>query len=590
MRMTPGITARSRRRVHDSRGGESHPTRRGAPSARVMQLLGRVLDLQVEVWKLAARSEDCEAGDTDVETLQSAIQELASAACVAGLNTYCSISLRIAERTEPMCRAGCLPRRALALLQEWLVLSARHLTDLTDVRCAAALVAHLDDPRWERPLYPAEREILLCSLPGMDSLTGLPQRRLLEQCLDEALEEVVATEDQVAVLLLGLDRFNNINDSFGEHVGDGVLREVATLLVQAVGGLGTVGRREGDQFAIILRCADAASAARQAEALLSVVSTTLEVDGHELPIRASMGIALFPEHGQSAAALLANAVVALNHAKATERSGYRFFIKELREAALVRITMEAELGRAIDRHELQLHYQPKLCIATGRLCGAEALLRWRSPSRGVVSPAEFIPLAQECHLILPLSDWVINEACRQLEVWQSGAGPAIPIAINVPPTLLRANGLVTTITAALTRHSVSASLLEIEITESCAMQDIERSLDSVRALAQLGLKIAIDDFGTGYSNLSLLALLPLAQIKIDRSLVSNIAKSPRDAAIVHTIIELAHALGLRVVAEGVESNAQLTLLRMAKCDHVQGYLIAKPLAAVEFAEWARLTA
>ena len=426
-------------------------------------------------------------------------------------------------------------------------------------------------------------------LADYDSLTGLPNSHLLEQCLDEAVEAAVATDDKVAVLLLGLDRFRDINDSFGDLVGDGVLRKVATLLLQTAGGLGTVGRREGDQFAIILRCADAAGAAKQAEALLSVVSTTLEVDGYELPIRASMGVAMFPEHGRSAAALLANAAVALNHAKATYRSGYRFFIKELREATLARITLEAELRRAIDRHELQLHYQPKLCIHTGRLRGAEALLRWRSPSRGMVSPAEFIPLAEECHLILPLSEWVINEACRQLEVWQSNAGPAIPIAINVSPTLLRANGLITTIGAALARHRVAASLLEIEITESAAMQDIERSLDSVRALAQLGLKIAVDDFGIGYSNLSLLGLLPLAAIKIDRSLVSNVAKSPRDAAIVRAIIELAHALGLSVVAEGVDSSAQLALLRLAKCDDVQGYLMSEPLAPVEFAEWVGRT-
>jgi diguanylate cyclase (GGDEF)-like protein len=566
-----------------------------------MQLLGRVLDLQVKVWKLAVRYDDCEPGNKDVEVLRSAIQELAGSARAAGLNAYCSISLRIAERTEPICRAGCLPRRKLALLQEWLALSVRHLADLTDVGCAVALVMHLDDPRWECPLYPAEREVLLRALPGMDgefdarrladhdSLTGLPNRRLLEQRLDEAVEAAVATDDQVALLLLGLDRFRDINDSFGDLVGDGVLREVATLLLQTVGGLGMVGRREGDQFAIILRCANAAGAARQAEALLNVVSTTLEVDGYELPIRASMGVAMFPEHGQTPAALLANAAVALNHAKATHRSGYRFFIKELREAALARITLEAELRRAIDRHELQLHYQPKLCIHTGRLRGAEALLRWRSPSRGVVSPAEFIPLAEDCRLILPLSEWVIEEACRQLEVWQRNSGPAIPIAINVSPTLLRANGLITTIAAALTRHCVAASLLEIEITESAAMQDIERSLHNVRALAQLGLKIAVDDFGIGYSNLSLLGLLPLAAIKIDRSLVINVAKSPRDAAIVRAIIELAHALGLSVVAEGVDSSAQLALLRMAKCDDVQGYLMSKPLAAVEFAEWAGRT-
>jgi EAL domain-containing protein (putative c-di-GMP-specific phosphodiesterase class I) len=371
-------------------------------------------------------------------------------------------------------------------------------------------------------------------------------------------------------------------------VGDGVLRGTATLLVQAVGGVGTVGRFEGDQFAIILGCANAAGAAKQAEALLGVVATTLEVDGHELPIRASMGVAMFPEHGRSAAALLANAAVALNHAKATYRSGYRFFKKELREAALARITLEAELGRAIDRNELELHYQPKLCVHTGRLRGAEALLRWRSPSRGVVSPAEFIPLAEDCRLILPLSDWVINEACRQLGVWQRGGGPSIPVAINVSPTLLRANCLITTIRAALTRHGVAASLLEVEITESAAMHDIERSLDSVRALAQLGLRIAVDDFGIGYSNLSLLALLPLAMIKIDRSLVGTVAKCPRDAAIVRAIIDLAHSLGLRVVAEGVESSAQLALLRAARCDDVQGYLMSKPLAPVEFAQWARL--
>jgi diguanylate cyclase (GGDEF)-like protein len=598
MRVTSGITARSRQRVQDS--SEKRLTRRGAPSARVMQLLGRVLDLHVLVCKLAVQYDDCEPSDTDVEALQAAIQELARSACLASLNTFCSVSLRVAERTEPMRRAGCLPRRALLLLHEWLALSVRHLADLTDVGCAVALVASLDDPRWERPLYPAEREVLLCGLPGIEAaldaeslaghdwLTGLPNGHLLEQCLDEALAEALETGDPVAVLLLGLDRFKNINDSFGDGVGDGVLRQIATLLVQAVGGVGTVGRHEGDQFAIVLGCGDAAGAARQAEALLGVIATTLEVDGHDLPIRATMGVAMFPKHGRAAAVLLANATVALNHAKATYRSGYRFFAKELREAALARITLEAELGRAIDRNELELHYQPKLCVHTGRLRGAEALLRWRSPSRGVVSPAEFIPLAEDCRLILPLSDWVINEACRQLGVWQRGGGPSIPVAINVSPTLLRANCLITTIRAALTRHGVAASLLEVEITESAAMHDIERSLDSVRALAQLGLRIAVDDFGIGYSNLSLLALLPLAMIKIDRSLVGTVAKCPRDAAIVRAIIDLAHSLGLRVVAEGVESSAQLALLRAARCDDVQGYLMSKPLAPVEFAQWARL--
>jgi diguanylate cyclase (GGDEF)-like protein len=600
MRVTSRITARSRRRMHDSGAGERRLMDPGAPSVRVMQLLGRVLDLHVQVCRLAIRYDDCEPSNTDIEALQSAIQELASSACLASLNTFCSISLRVAERTEPMRHAGCLPQRVLDLLQEWLALSVRHLADVTDVGCAVALVASLDDPRWERPLYPAEREVLLCGLSGIegeldvgcpaghDPLTGLPNCDLLERCLDEALEEAAASDYQVAVLLLGLDRFKNINDSFGDAVGDGVLRGTAALLVQAVGGVGTVARLEGDQFAIVLGCANAAGAAKQAEALLGVVATTLEVDGHELPIRASMGVAMFPKHGRTATALLANATVALNHAKATYRSGYRFFAKELREAALARLTLEAELGRAIDRNELQLNYQPKLCIHSGRLCGAEALLRWRSPSRGVVSPTEFIPIAEDCRLILPLSDWVINEACRQLGVWQRGAGPSIPIAINVSPTLLRANCLITTIRAALTRHGVPASLLEVEITESAAMHDIERSLDSVRALAQLGLRIAVDDFGIGYSNLSLLGLLPLSIIKIDRSLVGNVAKCPRDAAIVRAIIELAHSLGLRVVAEGVESSAQLEVLRAARCDDVQGYLMSKPLAPVEFAQWARL--
>jgi GGDEF domain-containing protein len=224
MRVTSGITARYRQRVQDSSSGEKRLTRRGAPSARVMQLLGRVLDLHVLVCKLAVQYDDCEPSDTDVEALQAAIQELARSACLASLNTFCSVSLRVAERTEPMRRAGCLPRRALLLLHEWLALSVRHLADLTDVGCAVALVASLDDPRWERPLYPAEREVLLCGLPGIEAaldaeslaghdwLTGLPNGHLLEQCLDEALAEALETGDPVAVLLLGLDRFKNIND------------------------------------------------------------------------------------------------------------------------------------------------------------------------------------------------------------------------------------------------------------------------------------------------------------------------------------------------------------------------------------------
>lgn len=294
---------------------------------------------------------------------------------------------------------------------------------------------------------------------------------------------------------------------------------------------------------------------------------------------------MFPENGDNAGELLASADAALHDAKARNRHACRFFATHMKQAALRRVTLEAELRRAIERAEFELHYQPKISIRTGRLVGAEALVRWRCADGGLIGPADFIPIAEDSGLIAPLGEWVLDEALRQAAEWQHERALSIPVAVNVSPAQLGSQRPMEWIMEALRRHDLPPAMLEIEMTESAVMQEVDSVVGGLRELARQGVRLAVDDFGTGHSNLSRLSQLPITSIKIDRSMITSIATQPKDTAIVRAVIEIAHTLGAQVVAEGVETPEQLAILRRADCDFLQGYLLCKPLPAASFLTW-----
>lgn len=424
-------------------------------------------------------------------------------------------------------------------------------------------------------------------LKDRDALTGLPNRLLLERRLQQILLAAADRAQTVGVLSLGLDHFDMVNDSMGRRVGNCVLRYVAKLLKQSVGGRGSVARTGDDQFVVILPGLDTASVAAQASAIDACLSRSYEIDGHLVRPSARIGVAMFPENGSKAGELLASADAALHDAKSRNPHACRFFTVNMKQAALRRVTLEAELRRAIEREEFELHYQPKLCIRTGQLSGAEALIRWRCAERGLIRPADFIPIAEDSGLIVSLGEWALNEALRQVSEWQREQSLSVAVAVNVSPAQLDVQRPMEWIMAALRRHDLPPEMLEIEMTESAVMQEVDSAVGGLHELARQGVRLAVDDFGTGHSNLSRLGQLPITSIKIDRSLITSIDTQPKDAAIVRAIIEIAHTLGAQVIAEGVETAQQLAILRASRCDFLQGYLFCRPLTADAFLRWAK---
>jgi len=418
-----------------------------------------------------------------------------------------------------------------------------------------------------------------------DALTGLPNRFLLADRLDHALEVSRRTQDHVAVLFLDLDRFKVINDSLGHHEGDKLLVEVARRIGQTVRKSDTVSRLGGDEFVVVLGTfADTTEVALVAEKIIATLARPLRLAGKAVHSSTSIGIAVFPQDGEDAAALLKNADTAMYQAKAAGRSCFRFFDRSMNEHAVRRLELEAQLRQAIDGNQLELHYQPKVVVETGALAGFEALLRWNHPEQGRIPPMEFIPLAEETGLIIPLSYWVIEEACRKLAKWRKG-GADIKVAINLSARQFHDEKLPQRIEAILQRTKVPGSALEIELTEGAVMDAPGRAIVILQRLRALGLRISVDDFGTGYSSLAYLKRFPINAVKIDRSFVMDLPDDAEDAAIVRAILELARALNLDVVAEGVETVEQLDFLRRAGCGQIQGYYFSQPLPASELGEW-----
>jgi diguanylate cyclase (GGDEF)-like protein/PAS domain S-box-containing protein len=453
----------------------------------------------------------------------------------------------------------------------WMVLST--------VRDAAGHVSHLIANSIElSDLKRAEEQIR--HLAHHDTLTQLPNRVLLLARLKQALAQARRDGTELAMLFIDMDRFKTINDTLGHPVGDGLLVEVGRRLSAIVRDSDIVARLGGDEFVIVLTGAahDGASAASTvASKVLVELGRPYQVSGHELHSTPSIGIGIFPTDGDDTEALMKSADTAMYQAKAAGRNNFQFFTPEMKQASAERLAIESGLRGALDRHELALHYQPQVDFASGRVVGFEALVRWRHPELGPIPPLKFIPVAEETGQIETIGLWVLREALAQVARWRAELDPRMRVSVNVSAQQLRGDGLVGAVAAALQRHRLPGDALELEVTESAAMRDPERTAGLLRELRALGVALAIDDFGTGYSSMVHLKQLPLNRLKLDRSFVMDIERDANDAAISKATIQLAHSLGLAVIAEGVETQAQHQFLHALGCDVAQGYLIAKPM-------------
>ena len=421
-------------------------------------------------------------------------------------------------------------------------------------------------------------------LAQFDTLTGLPNRHRLGTCLEEAIEAAASGGGRAGVMFIDLDRFKSVNDMLGHSVGDELLVEAGRRLRDCVRSADVVARLGGDEFAVVLpQFGSTADAEQIAQRIVAALAEPFLLQGQQLFISASVGIAAWPDDGDDAATLLKSADTAMYSAKHNGRNNYRFYLASMNENAAQRLQTERELHLAIERGEFELHYQPKVRLATGALSGFEALLRWRHPQRGLVPPAEFVTILEETGMILPVGEWVIAQVCRQVRLWAATYGTVPPVAINLSASQLTFAGLAETVRDIVDDAGVDPRLLEFELTESMLMADPEAAVTILHALKRQGMRLSVDDFGTGYSSLAYLKRFPLDALKIDRTFVRDLPDDADDAAITKAVISLAHSLGLKVVAEGVETRAHLDALRSYGCDEIQGYYISRPLPAEECA-------
>jgi diguanylate cyclase (GGDEF)-like protein/PAS domain S-box-containing protein len=420
------------------------------------------------------------------------------------------------------------------------------------------------------------------SLAYLDPLTGLPNRLLFNDRVTVAVAQAHRLRQRLAVLFLDLDRFKIINDSLGHSIGDRLLQEVAARLLAAVREGDTVARLGGDEFTLLLPAVvRAEDAAKIAEKLLESLRQSFRLDGRELFVTSSLGISLYPDDGHDAESLVKNADTAMYRAKEEGRDNYQLYTRGMNATAVERLALESSLRKALAQQELLLYYQPLLDLGTGRVHGVEALLRWRHPERGLVPPSEFIPLAELTGLIVGIGNWSLRVACQQAREWQKSGHPNLTMAVNLSVRQFNQPDLAAQVRRALMETELPARSLDLEITESNAMQNAEGTIQTLRELKTLGVRVSIDDFGIGYSSLSYLKRLPIDTLKIDQSFVRDITTDPDDAAIATAVIALAHTLKLKVVGEGVETEEQLAFLAAQHCDRVQGFLFSPPLSAAD---------
>lgn len=388
---------------------------------------------------------------------------------------------------------------------------------------------------------------------------------------------------QVAVMLIDLDRFKVINDTLGHAIGDRLLQEVAQRLTGCLREGDTVARLGGDEFMLLLPGVEhTKSTIKIVQKILETFKSPFYFNDHELHITTSIGIALYPDDGEDAQTLLKNADTALHRAKEQGRNNYQFYTSTMNATALERLSLEGKLRHALEREEFVVYYQPQVSLSTGQIVGMEALVRWRHPDLGLIPPMKFIPLAEETGLIIPLGFWVLRTACAQNKAWQKAGYPPLRVAVNLSTRLFKQQTFIQVVAQTLHETGLDPDYLELELTEGIIMENIETTITTLKELKKMGVHISVDDFGTGYSSLAYLKRFPIDTLKIDRSFVLDITTDPDDAMIAMLIINVAHHLKLRVIAEGVETKEQLAFLRSHGCDEIQGYLFSRPLPAEEF--------
>ena len=462
----------------------------------------------------------------------------------------------------------------LVLVSSLAVLIIALLTSIFDARLDASTAALANS------LTLANEELTQLALH--DTLTGLPNRVLLADRIDQAMLMVQEQSGCFALMFIDLDGFKPVNDAFGHHMGDQLLREVSVRLREDLRSQDTLARIGGDEFVLLVQLHEPDDALRLAARQVGLISRVFRVGEHDLQISASIGIAVYPGNGHTAQELLMNADAAMYHAKGAGKNGYRFFDVSMNNDARRQLQLLQDLRNAVEQDQFRLHYQPKFDASNGQPVGAEALLRWEHPTQGMLLPDKFIELAEKTGLIIPIGDWVLNEACRQMRLWHLQGYTHWRIAVNLSALQFCHTELVHSVAKALATHGLPANSLTLEITETTAMSDADASMTVLKQLSEMGVDLSIDDFGTGYSSLMYLKRLPANELKIDRGFVRDLERDSDDAAIVSAIVALGQALGLRIVAEGVETDMQQDFLTQLGCDSLQGYLLGHPLPAERF--------
>ena len=462
----------------------------------------------------------------------------------------------------------------LVLVTSLAVLVIALLTSLLDARLEARTAVLADS------LTLANQELTHLALHDM--LTGLPNRTLLADRIQQGIQAVYEQGGCFALMFIDLDGFKPVNDAFGHHMGDQLLREVGLRLREDLRSQDTLARIGGDEFVLLVQLTQPDDAMGLAERQVGLINRAFTVAEHELKISASIGIAMFPGNGNNPQELLMNADAAMYHAKGMGKNGYSFFDASMNTNARKQLQLLQDLRNALEHGEFRLYYQPKFDAVSGIAVGAEALLRWEHPQQGLLLPATFIALAEKTGLIIAIGEWVLDEACRQMSLWYAQGYESWRIAVNLSALQFCHAGLVNSVAAALERHQLPANSLTLEITETTAMSDADASMTVLQQLSDMGVDLSIDDFGTGYSSLMYLKRLPANELKIDRGFVRDLEHDSDDAAIVSAIVALGQALDLRIVAEGVETDAQQNFLTRLGCDSLQGYLLGHPLPADSF--------